>query len=48
MWQAFESSIQAINRARRLNLSFRKRSNKRKATNIYFIYVLLYLLHIPY
>jgi len=28
MWQAFESSIQTFNKARRLNLSLRKRSSK--------------------
>jgi hypothetical protein len=28
MWQAFESSIQTINRARRLNQSLKKSSSK--------------------
>ncbi len=30
MWQAFESSIQTINKARRSNLSFKKRSSKKQ------------------
>lgn len=30
MWQAFESSIQTLNKARRLNLSVKKPSSKQR------------------
>jgi hypothetical protein len=37
MWQAFESSIQTINRARRLNQSLKKSSSKQ---NKYYLELL--------